>query len=303
MPACAILLSTYNGARFLDALLASLVAQSETDWLLLWRDDGSADETVAILEDWTQRLGPRCRRLAEPSGNLGVLGSFMTLLAAGKDFPHIAFADQDDIWLPEKLAWGLARLREVPEGTTALYCARQVLVDEALNRRGLSAPLRGPAEFPASLTQNIATGNTVILNAAAIRLVTATAAPPETWHDWWCYLIVTAAGGRVLLDDRGVILYRQHGGNAVGAAGPPMQRAIAALRRGPAAFMAVFRANIRALQRYDHLLSPAARRDLAVVAKALSGGPITRLHALRLSGLRRETPAQTALFRLWFLIG
>jgi hypothetical protein len=227
----------------------------------------------------------------------------MTLLGAGKDFPHIAFADQDDIWLPDKLTWGLAALRDVPEAAPALYCARQVLVDETLNRHGLSAPLLGPAAFPASLTQNIATGNTVILNAAAIRLVSATAAPPETWHDWWCYLMVSAAGGRILLDDRGVILYRQHSGNAVGAAGPPLQRAIAALRRGPAAFMTVFRANILALQRQDRLLSPAARRDLAVVTKALSGGPLARLRALKLPGLRRETPAQTALFRLWFLIG
>jgi hypothetical protein len=302
MPVCAILLSTYNGARFLDALIASLAAQSETDWLLLWRDDGSTDETVAVLEDWTQRLGPRCRRLTEPGGNLGVLRSFMTLLKGAQDFPHIAFADQDDIWLPDKLAWGLAALRDVPEAVPALYCARQVLVDETLNRRGLSAPLLGPAAFPASLTQNIATGNTVILNAAAIRLVAATTAPPETWHDWWCYLMVTAAGGRVLLDDRGVILYRQHGGNAVGAAGPPLQRAIAALRRGPGAFMTVFRANIRALQRDDRLLSPTARRDLSVVTKALSGGAAARLRALRLPGLRRETLAQTALFRLWFLI-
>jgi hypothetical protein len=303
MPRCAILLSTYNGARYLDALLSSLLAQSETDWLLVWRDDGSADATVALMEDWTGRLGPRARRLPEPDGNLGVTRSFLALLDAAKDHAAIAFADQDDVWLPEKLSWGLAALAPVPADTPALYCARQILVDDSLQRRGLSAPLGGPAGFPASLTRNIATGCTVLLNAAAIRLVAASTAPAETWHDWWCYLMVTAAGGKVLRDDRGVLLYRQHAGNAVGAAGPPVARALAALRRGPGAFMSVFRAHVIALQHQEALLAPASRLALEAVARGLSRGPIGRLRTLRLAALKRDTAAQTALFRLWFLIG
>ena len=135
----------------------------------------------------------------------------------------------------------------------ALYCARQFLVDRTLNRIGLSAPLAGPAGFPASLTQNIATGNTVVLNAAAVALIAPSEPPPKTWHDWWCYLVVTAAGGTVVRDDRGVILYRQHAENVVGAPLSPQRRALAALRRGPGAFMTVFPRECGGAERADRL--------------------------------------------------
>ena len=255
-------------------------------------------KTVAKLAGWN---GGRAIRVKEPPGNIGVTRSFMSLLRAAADHPFIAFADQDDVWLPEKLSWAMANLDGL--GGPAIYCARQILVDETLNRIGLSAALAGPAAFPASLTQNIATGNTVVLNAAAIALIATSEPPPKTWHDWWCYLLVTAAGGTVVRDDRGVILYRQHAENVVGAPASPPQRAFAALRRGPDAFMTVFRANVEALNAQPGLLAPQARRDLAVVARALRGGGIARIPALRLPGLVRNSPAQTALFRLWFVIG
>jgi hypothetical protein len=115
--------------------------------------------------------------------------------------------------------------------------------------------------------------------------------------------MVTAAGGAVLRDDRGVILYRQHAENVVGAPLSSPRRALAALRRGPDAFMTVFRANVAALSAQPALLAPEARRDLAVVAQALRGGVIARLRALRLPGFVRNSAAQTALFRVWFMIG
>jgi glycosyltransferase involved in cell wall biosynthesis len=294
----AILLSTYNGAAYLDALLDSLVAQSHADWVLYWRDDGSTDDTVARLTAWD---GGRAVRVAEPSGNIGVTGSFMTLLRAAAHHSFAAFADQDDVWLPEKLGRAIAMLGGI--SGAALYCARQILVDGNLNRIGLSAPLDGPAAFPASLTQNIATGNTVVLNADAIALIAASEPPPETWHDWWCYLLVTAAGGTVVRDDQGVILYRQHAENVVGAPRSPQRRALAALRRGPGAFMSVFRANVEALSAQPASLAPQAAHDLAIVHRALSGGVIARLHALRLPNFVRNSPAQTVLFRLWFMFG
>ncbi len=294
----AVLLSTYNGEAYLDALLDSLAAQTHADWVLYWRDDGSTDDTVAKLTAWTG--GPTIR-VTEPPGNIGVTRSFMTLLRAAAGHPFIAFADQDDVWLPEKLAWAIGMLDAAPGA--ALYCARQILVDGTLGRIGLSPHLDGPADFPASLTQNIATGNTVVLNAAAIALVAASDPPRETWHDWWCYLMVTAAGGRVIRDPRGVILYRQHSENVVGAPASARRRALAAMRRGPGAFMAVFRANVAALTAQSALLSPAAQRELAVIAGALGGGFRARARALRLPGFVRNSPAQTALFRLWFMIG
>lgn len=301
----AILLSTYNGATYLPALLDGFLAQTHRDWVLLWRDDGSRDETPSLMRNWGAAHPDRFAEVAEPSGNQGVTGSFMTLLCAGQaaGFTAAAFADQDDVWLPDKLEWGLSALAAVPQTQPALYCARQVLVDGALRRIGLSAPLAGPAAFPSSLTQNIATGNTVILNRAAMALVAPTAPPRECWHDWWCYLMVTAAGGRVLRDDRGVILYRQHDANVVGAPTSAPRRALAAIRRGPSAFMQVFWKNVDALQRESGSFTPQVRQQLEIITQSRNGGRLARLRALSLSGFHRNSALQTALFRVWFLIG
>ena len=120
------------------------------------------------------------------------------------------------MWLPEKLARGVEALDGVAAGTPALYCARQSLVNAALRPIRLSARVTDPPGFPQALTQNIATGCTVMLNADAVRLIAGAREPPDTLHDWWAYLVVTAAGGRVLIDDEPTVLYRQHAGNAVG---------------------------------------------------------------------------------------
>lgn len=305
MPRCAILLSTYNGAPYLSAFLESLLAQSEPDWLLLWRDDGSSDGTAALMTAWSADHPGRLRPVTEPPGNQGVVGSFMTLLRAadGLAVPVIAFADQDDVWLPEKLARALAALDTAPAETPALYCARQRLVDADLKEIGLSASLIGPVGFPACLTQNIATGCTVALNRAAIRRVAASRPPREGWHDWWCYILVSAAGGMILRDEQPVILYRQHGDNVVGAPASGPRRALAALRRGPSAFMSVFRKNVAALQNNAEGCAPDVRAQLVTISKSLNKGPISRLRALAIPGFQRNSPLQTAIFRLWFMIG
>ncbi|HTW27566.1 MAG TPA: glycosyltransferase family 2 protein [Acetobacteraceae bacterium] len=304
----AVLLSTWNGGRFLPAQLDSLMGQTHADWRLVWRDDGSTDDTVGLIRDFACRMpAGRFIEAEAPGLRRGVTASFLFLLRdAIRTVPGAAayaFADQDDVWLPEKVARGAAALAAVEGGMPALYCARQVLVDQDLARIGESGPLRDPPGFPAALTQNIATGCTVMLNQAAARLVAASEPPAMTLHDWWSYLMVAAAGGRLIADDAAVVLYRQHGGNAVGAPPSMPQRAAAALRRGPALFMSVFRGHVAALRAQPHLLSPQAARDVARIEGALRRGVLPRLACLATQGLRRQTWPETMLFRLWFVIG
>lgn len=150
----AILLSTYNGQRFLSGQLDSLRAQTHEDWVLYWRDDGSSDTSPAILHDFLARLPPgRVMPLTDP-GRYGATESFLRLLrAAVRDgYETLAFADQDNVWLSDKLARGIAALGAVPATVPALYFARQRLVDTELRPLGWSPPVRGPLGFPAALT-------------------------------------------------------------------------------------------------------------------------------------------------------
>jgi glycosyltransferase involved in cell wall biosynthesis len=304
----AILLSTYNGADYLADLLDSLLAQEFTGWTLFWRDDGSADATVAMMQAFAERVGPaRCVHVVAPHGRQGVLGSFLALLRAA--LPTLApgdaaaFADQDDVWLPHKLARAVAALQAVPEATPVLYCARQVLVDATLRRIGESPRFARRPGFPAALTQNVATGCTIMLNRAAAALVAESRPPPGSLHDWWSYLLVAACGGRIIADDEPTILYRQHGGNTIGSSTSKLRRALAAAWRGPGAFMADCTRHLEGLAAHADLLTPAARRDVAVLREALAGGRLRRIAALRMPGLRRNHWAEGLLFRLWFLIG
>jgi hypothetical protein len=301
----AILLSTFNGERFLREQLQSILAQTHREWILYWRDDGSTDGTVRLMRDFMSGAGAGRTVASEDCGRIGVTHSFLSLLhlAIRNGADALAFADQDDVWLPEKLVLGLAALARVPDPTPALYCARQILVDEGLRWLGLSSnPHRLPG-FPGALTQNIATGCTVMLNRAAADLVGSSQAPAATLHDWWCYLLVAAAGGELIVDETPVILYRQHPSNFVGAPFSAPRRALAALRRGPDMFMNVMRQHVAALMDQCELLSEPARQQLFAISRALEGNLPKRIAALRLPGFQRQTWSETMLFRLWFMSG
>ncbi len=293
----AVLLAARDGGRFLPEQLASLETQTHP-WDLWWRDDGSRDGTVALLEGVGRRVNG--------GAVLGGPGCFFALLRAAAPTlgPEdcVAFSDQDDVWMPEKLARGAAALARVPAGRPAMYAARQIYTDAGLRRLGISSPARAPG-FPTALAQNVATGCTVMLSAAAARLVAASHPPAMTYHDWWSYILVTAAGGAFLWDDEPVVLYRQHPHNLVGAPQGAWHRGLAALRRGPGPFMRLLRAHLAALEVDGALITPEARAIVAVLSAALASGRWARLRALKTPGLRRQTNVENLLFRLWFLIG
>lgn len=304
-PEVAILLSTYNGEDFVTDQLDSFLMQTHENWMLHWRDDGSTDNTVARLAEFA--AGPGMGRTQDHAGggHLNLSMSFLTLLHQALDGPArlFAFADQDDIWLPEKLARGVAALSRVRPDGPALYCSAHIAVDDHLRPIGRSPVVRRPPGFPASLTQNVVQGCTMMLNRAAAELIASSRPPPGTWHDWWCYIVVTAAGGQVLVDPTPTLLYRQHSGNQVGNAGNLWQRGIAVIRRGRKPFVSVLRSHVQALSEQPFLLTDLSRRQLDIVAHGLHGGYQDRLAALRLPGFHRQTWAEDMIFRLWFVMG
>ncbi|MFS3136899.1 glycosyltransferase [Gluconacetobacter sacchari] len=310
MPVC-ILLSVHNGATFLADQLRSLVQQTHQDWALIWRDDGSTDDSARIVQHFadTQPVG-RCVQITRITERLGVARSFALLLDQVPDGHLAAFCDQDDVWFPDKLERAAQALLPLhATGRPALYCSRQVLTDAALARLGLSPLLPSAPTFSMALAQNIATGCTITLSPAAIRLVRAAMPPPaRTLHDWWSYLLVSGADGQVVTDNRPSLYYRQHQSNAVGAPAHVAARALAAFRRGPGPFMSAFSTNVAQLLCHADLLSDRNTATLTTLQQALAirgpAGWLARFRVLRrLPGLRRGTRAEQMVFRSWFLLG
>ena len=120
-----ILLAVYNGADGLPAQLDSIAAQDDPDWRLLVSDDGSHDDSDALIAAFAGRMqGRRVVRLTGPGQ--GAARNFLFLIRQWR--AHLppgslmAFCDQDDVWLTDKLGRGRAALAAVPENVPALYC-------------------------------------------------------------------------------------------------------------------------------------------------------------------------------------
>jgi glycosyltransferase involved in cell wall biosynthesis len=214
-PCVGVLLGTYNGERFLGEQLESLACQNYADWRLLASDDGSVDGTQNILHAFAAAWPGRVEFRSGPHS--GFARNFLSMVEnPGFDAPFWAFCDQDDIWHAAKLAHAAGWLATVAGDRPALYCSRTALVDENGTRLGLSPVWRRPPEFRNALVQNIASGNTMVFNEAARRLVVRSGAVGVPFHDWWLYLLVTGCGGEVRFDPVPRLSYRLHSENALG---------------------------------------------------------------------------------------
>ena len=223
-----VLLSTYNGSKYLQQQLDSLYGQTYPDIRILVRDDGSSDTTGAILE--SERAKGRIE-LLEGHGNLGPALSFLELLkaAASTETEYVAFCDQDDVWLPGKIALAVAKLTGAADDRPAMYCSRVELVDENLQHIGYTA-LPGKIGFGNALVDSIATGCTMVLNREALHLIGRNLPGKVVIHDWWCYLVVSCFG-EVVFDETATLKYRQHGSNTIGVAANGFTRLARKYRR------------------------------------------------------------------------
>jgi glycosyltransferase involved in cell wall biosynthesis len=213
MSKVAILLSTYNGSDYLGEFLESLVCQRFKDFDVIVRDDGSSDDTLSIISGYANRL--TVRHIAS-SGNIGAAWSFMTLVRdCGGVYSVYMFADQDDVWLPDKVQRAHDFMLSVPGEGPALYFSRLEIVDEELRNIGFSRVPR-VISFENSLVENIATGCTIAVNAAARDCLISRLPKRLIMHDWWCFLSISALG-RIIYDEAVTIKYRQHAQNVVGA--------------------------------------------------------------------------------------
>jgi glycosyltransferase involved in cell wall biosynthesis len=206
-----VLLSTYNGEKYVAEQLESLWRQTYGDVWLSVRDDGSSDGTLALLD---LLLSGRPRTRVVLGAHLGAAQSFMSLLrSVNREVSYVAFCDQDDVWLPDKLEVAISGIGHL-QGP-AMYCSAVTLVTEDLAEVKVHRRcVRGPS-FENALVENIATGCTIVLNRPAIDLLASHKPKKLVMHDAWCYLVV-AGCGEVVYDSLPHVLYRLHRTNTIG---------------------------------------------------------------------------------------
>jgi glycosyltransferase involved in cell wall biosynthesis len=216
-----VLMSTYNGSRYLREQIESILGQTFPDFRLMIRDDGSVDDTREILESYA-RKDERVTIAEDDLGNLGASRSFMRLIEIS-DAPFFMLSDQDDVWLPEKIALSKAKIDEMGArfGDMPLLAFTDLkIVSETLDEidgsmwhyQRLNPNIS--SDWGDLLAQNVVTGCTIIANRAVAQ-ASLPFALPEMMHDHW--LAVNAAKyGRVEYVPEPTVLYRQHGKNIAG---------------------------------------------------------------------------------------
>jgi len=286
----AILLCSMHGQHFIAEQLESIAAQTHTDWTVWVSDDDSRDDTPGIIRQYLAKWGGD--RISLQSGpTQGYAANFLSL--ARQDnirARYYAFADQDDIWEPDKLARAIARLNEIPAEIPALYCSRTRLIDEQGRELGFSPLIRRHPSFANALVQNIGGGNTLVFNEATRNLLRQASADVSiVAHDWWAYQVVTGCGGRVVYDAYPSVRYRQHLNNEVGSSAGWSNK-IGRLRE---LLKGRFRRwndiNVEALQSMRSRLTPENQKILEEFRLARTRSLLPRLMGLKRSGVNRQS--------------
>lgn len=215
MTTISIAMATYNGERFIAEQLDSLAAQSRPPHELVVCDDGSSDATLEIVESFARRA-PFPVRVFRNERNLGYADNF--LKAAGLcEGDWVAFCDQDDVWLPHKLADCAQAIARSPEAVMVLQNAE--LCDEQLRPQGRLFPARaapgryGPLRQPGFWVWPgfVKTVTRRMFDRLDVERRPANyfGDQPAQSHDKWTCMVANALGGVVVLGGAAA-LYRRH---------------------------------------------------------------------------------------------
>lgn len=229
-----IAMTTFNGARFLDEQLHSMAEQTLLPVELQIGDDGSTDATEAIVRAFA-RTAPFPVVFHRNSTNLGYPDNFMRT-AARCSAPWIAFADQDDVWLPHKLRTCAETIEKLAKFELLLIAHPVHVVDDRLKPLGYMMPEQPRFRCSGPLSRHLFwghLGSAMVLRRELItgldptqRVPTLFRDVPKYPHDSW---IATAANilGHVVETDAPLGLYRRHRSTVTTAGGAPEANNIA----------------------------------------------------------------------------
>ncbi len=218
-----VLLSTYNGEKYLRDQLDSLYRQRDVDVHILVRDDGSQDKTTSVLDEYRNTYG-KMTLIKEP--NLGSKRSFYRLVQLSYEmnfeYDYYAFCDQDDVWDDDKLVTAVRALEQIDSPYKLYYC-NPSLVDADLS------PMQDvDCETEQSLVSTIISshslGCTQVMNKLVLRQMMRINSHMEMieddsylpQHDTWAVITTRSLNGVVYYDKGRHIKYRQHQSNVVG---------------------------------------------------------------------------------------
>lgn len=281
-----VLMAIRNGQPYLTAQIESVTAQHHSDWSLLVSDDGSTDGSPKVVRSFAHAQPGRIRLITGPQTGYG--DNFRALILSAGKAGFYALADQDDVWLPERLTRSIALLQAHGD-TPAIALAQRSLVDQNLSAPRPEKPLHDRLEFRNALFESVTPGNTLLINAPAFDILRKAMSRIQhvSSHDWFIYQIATGAGFTFLYDDQPTVLYRQHDRNTVGAKAGLRQLMWRSIRFSNSNYLALLNKAWQNLALNSDLLTPENRTLLDTALALPSMTHLARWRAFRKSGFYR----------------
>ncbi len=295
-----ILLSTYNGERYLrDQLDSFLALENFKDVKVLIRDDGSTDGTLAILHEYQEKFGFEVIE----GENLGLNASMYELLRhRDRCCEYYSFSDQDDVWLPDKLTRAIDALQKLDTSSPLLYVACSHLTDEDLNIQGHTFIPKRKLTFYNAMIQNVCPGHAQVCNAALVNVLFEKYSDSIMVFDYWCYLLASAIG-TVVFDPTPTTLYRQHKSNVIGCEHSRLKVLKIRIARVRSKVSAQNAKQLKAM--YDvasDVMPEEYKRETERFFKGQKNF-FSRIGYLFHSKAYRQTPIETLIFRIMYLFG
>ncbi len=199
MASIQVLLATFNGGTYLEDLIRSIRSQSEVSQVsILASDDHSKDNSMEILRDSGITI------LESPS--IGAADNFRFLITKANGYEYYAFADQDDLWHPNKISGAIEHLKDLDK--PAIYVGSTIDTNGRLHVPKMYT-------LPESLMTNQVQGCTIVFNRKFHNLLQENLPPSFVMHDWWVYLLAQCFG-EIVFDEKPCMIYRIHKGNLIG---------------------------------------------------------------------------------------
>lgn len=210
IPTVSVLLSTYNGQKYLQELVDSILAQENVYVRLQVRDDGSTDDTIKILKSYND---PRI--IVYSGQNLKPAKSFLSLLRDSEDSDYYAYCDQDDYWYPNKLTTAINSLKDID--LPALFISTYDVCDEQLNKLfTFNMKFEEPLNLPETLIYRAPSACNMVFNHSLRETINRSNPDFVRMHDFWTLIVALAHDYPIITCDTPLIKYRQHSGEQVG---------------------------------------------------------------------------------------
>ncbi len=199
-----VLISAYNGEKYICEQVESILRQSYPEIHIYIRDDGSSDHTLKVLEKYKDND----RITVIPGKNMGYGGSFLELLSVAEEGDYWAYCDQDDVWLEGKIEAAVKWLDQQDTNKPCMYHSAYYNTDENLNITDTVTSPQKEVNFIGCITHCVHMGFSDVINRKLRELVLKGDRTKLITHDWWTELVVMEFG-TVYFDDTPLTKHRR----------------------------------------------------------------------------------------------